>query len=229
VPLPAKADIYREHLADIPLPEELSTLYTSFRSALADDGIKTVDARPSILASKDKGAVFLQTDTHWTPLGAEVTAAAVGQAIGQEFATTQYHVADAAPVPRQGDLSKFIVSGPLALSLGLGPETVTPREAQAQGDAGGLDLFGDKAIPVALVGTSYSANEQWSFAESLKAALGTDVLNVAEEGLGPVAPMRKYLASDTLRDAPPKLVIWEFPIRYLENRKLWDAPASKAE
>jgi alginate O-acetyltransferase complex protein AlgJ len=230
VPLPAKADIYREHLADTPLPEELSTLYASFRSALADGGVKTVDTRPSILASKDKGAAFLQTDTHWTPLGAEVTAAAVGEAIGQQFATTQYRVADVAPVPRQGDLSKFIVSGPLALSLGLGPETVTPREAQAQGgEGGGLDLFGDSAIPVALVGTSYSANDQWSFGESLKAALGTDVLNVAEEGLGPVAPMRKYLASDTLRDAPPKLVIWEFPIRYLENRKLWDASASEAK
>ena len=52
------------------------------------------------------------------------------------------------------------------------------------------------------------------------------MLNVAEEGLGPVAPMRKYLASEVLRDTPPEVVIWEFPIRYLGNPRLWDAPAA---
>jgi len=229
VPLPAKADIYREHLTESLLPGELETLYANFRTALADKGVETVDTRPSILASKADGAVFLQTDTHWTPLGAEAAAKAVGQAIGHEFGTTQYNIADATPVPRQGDLSKFIVSGPLADSLGFSPETVVPREAHPVSDAGASDLFGDSTIPVALVGTSYSANQQWSFGESLKVALGSDVLNVAEEGQGPVVPMRKYLASDTLRDAPPKTVIWEFPIRYLENHKLWDAPASEAK
>ena len=41
--------------------------------------------------------------------------------------------------------------------------------------------------------------------------------------------MRAFLASDTLRDTPPETVIWEFPVRYLGNQKLWDvAPATEA-
>ena len=78
-----------------------------------------------------------------------------------------------------------------------------------------------------LTGTSYSANELWSFSESLKAALGADVLNMAEEGKGPIAPMRALLASDTLRDSPPETVIWEFPIRYLGQPELWNAPVAQ--
>ena len=228
VPLPAKADIYREHLADPVLPDELEALYGNFRKALGDRGIATVDTRPSLIEAKAAGGVFLQTDTHWTPLGAEAAAGAVAGEIGTSFSTTEYRLAEGQPVPRQGDLSKFIVTGGLSQPLGLGPETIVPRQAEPVGEAGLDDLFGTATIPVALVGTSYSANEQWSFIENLKAKLGTDIVNVAEEGLGPVAPMQKYLASATLKDAPPKLVIWEFPVRYLENPKLWDAPAAPA-
>lgn len=42
------------------------------------------------------------------------------------------------------------------------------------------------------------------------------------QGQGPVKPMDTYLASDGFRDAPPKVVIWEIPLRYLTDPKLWD-------
>jgi alginate O-acetyltransferase complex protein AlgJ len=65
-----------------------------------------------------------------------------------------------------------------------------------------------------LVGTSYSANDVWSFNSSLKLSLQQDVLNKAEEGKGFVIPMRNYLASLDSQALAPKLVIWEIPIRY---------------
>jgi alginate O-acetyltransferase complex protein AlgJ len=49
------------------------------------------------------------------------------------------------------------------------------------------------------------------------AAVGADVVNFAEEGHGPFAPMADYLDSDLAKNTPPKVVIWEFPVRYLTD------------
>ncbi len=194
---------------------------------LDNAGIRSVETRAPLLEAKGKGQLFLTTDTHWTPLGAEVVADAVGAALGKR--DTAYTIADTAPVERDGDLSKFIVTGGLAPLVGLGPETVVPREASAPPAASSADIFGPSSIPFVLTGTSYSANPQWSFGESLKVALGSDVLNLAEEGKGPVAPMRAFLDSPTLRDTPPEVVIWEFPVRYLGQTQLWKAGLAKEE
>src|SRR3546814_16573348 len=78
------------------------------------------------------------------------------------------------------------------------------------------DLFGDSATPrIALVGTSYSANPDWNFAGALKQQLGEDLTNDAHDGVGPFKPMDNYLAGPDFAQAPPHLVIWEIPERYL--------------
>lgn len=224
VPLPAKADLYREHLGDAAIPDDLAALYDDFLKVLDQEGIRYVDTRAPLLAAKSEGQLFLTTDTHWTPLGAGVAAAAVGEALGQETPGA-YSISAMPPAPREGDLSKFIVTGGLAPLVGLGPETVTPYEAVSSSDASATgDIFGPSSIPYVLTGTSYSANQLWSFTDSLKAALGADVLNMAEEGKGPIAPMRALLAGSTLTDNPPETVIWEFPVRYLGQPALWNAP-----
>jgi len=227
VPLPAKADIYSEHVSYAAIPPDLERLYEDFRTVLDRAGIKSVETRAPLLEAKAEGQLFLTTDTHWTPYGAGIVADAVGKSLGTR--DIPYTIAETAPVPRDGDLSKFIVTGGLAPLVGLGPETIVPREAIAPPEATPADIFGPSSIPYVLTGTSYSANPQWSFGESLKVSLGSDVLNLAEEGKGPVAPMRAFLESATLRDTPPEVVIWEFPVRYLGQTTLWDkAPAAEA-
>ena len=54
-----------------------------------------------------------------------------------------------------------------------------------------------------------------SQAGALRQHLQRDISNHAEDGQGPLIPMLKYLQSDELQNAPPQLVIWEFPERYL--------------
>ena len=77
---------------------------------------------------------------------------------------------------------------------------------------------GEEGVPVALAGTSYSANTLWSFESHLRNELQTDVLNVAEEGKGPFDPMSTYLEQLEVGDLNyPKLVLWEIPIRYLDD------------
>jgi alginate O-acetyltransferase complex protein AlgJ len=76
-------------------------------------------------------------------------------------------------------------------------------------------LFDTLEIPVALVGTSYSATGVWNFDGALRDALEGDVLKVAEQGHGPFVPMEKYLSSPSIDDPRPQVVIWEIPERYL--------------
>lgn len=83
----------------------------------------------------------------------------------------------------------------------------TTRPVDAEGDAGDA-LFADKQIPVALVGTSYSANPHWNFLGALQQALRSDVANYAEDGHGPLLPMLKYLQSDAFKNAAPQVVVW---------------------
>jgi alginate O-acetyltransferase complex protein AlgJ len=225
VPLPAKADVYREHLSDEVIPDDLSKLYGDFTALLDKVGVRYVDTRQPLLMAKAEGPLFLTTDTHWTPLGAAVAAGAVGETLGAAVPNA-YEVSAKAPVAREGDLSKFIVTGEFAPLVGLGPESVTPYQATST-DTSASDIFGPSSIPYVLTGTSYSANDMWSFTDSLKGALGADVLNMAEEGKGPIAPMRTLLSSDTLTDSPPETVIWEFPVRYLGQPKLWEAPVAQ--
>lgn len=226
VPLPAKADIYREHVSHAAIPDDLERLYGDFRTVLDGLGVKSVETRTPLLDAKAQGELFLHTDTHWTPLGAGVVADAVGSTLGQRDADA-YTLNEQAAADREGDLGKFIVTGGLAPLVGLGPETVVPRLAVGSDSAATGDIFGPSTIPFVLTGTSYSANPLWSFGESLKASLGADVLNLAEEGKGPVAPMRAFLDSDALRDSPPQVVIWEFPVRYLGQPSLWAADSNK--
>src|SRR3546814_15338462 len=50
---------------------------------------------------------------------------------------------------------------------------------------------------------------------SLKQQLGEDLTNDAHDGVGPFKPMDNYLAGPDFAQAPPQLVIWEIPERYL--------------
>ena len=231
VPLPGKADLYRDHMGASPAPGAMATLYQGFQDALRSRAIATVDTRTPLMEAMRTDQVFLRTDTHWTPKGAQVVAQSVAAAEESLPADQTFVVHDKENVLVQGDLTKFITDAAYAPLVGLAPENVILRRAESSSEAtaGALDLFGENSsIPAVLVGTSYSANENWGFVEDLKASLGVDVLNMAQEGLGPVAPMRKYLSGDTLKDSPPKLVIWEFPVRYLARADLWDAAKAPA-
>jgi alginate O-acetyltransferase complex protein AlgJ len=215
--VPSKADIYPEELGRYRWPAEPASRYDAIVETLTKANVPVVDLRPALQAAKSEAPVFLKTDTHWTPYGANAAAEAVAMSvatlpdIGEPAAFT---LKDGEAFTHSGDLMRYVRLGFLEGLIGPKPDEVVPHEAVG-GDAG--DLFGDAEIPIALVGTSYSADKRWGFEASLKAALSRDVVNVAEEGKGPFEPMAAFLAGETLRDAPPKVVVWELPERYLDD------------
>jgi len=215
--VPDKARVYAERLGR-PLPSYTRDRYEAFRRALRARGVRAPDLLAPLLKAKRASPVFLRTDTHWTPAGAEVAAAALARALADAdipgLFGTEYRTQTTGHEPYAGDLLSFLPLGALQDRLGPPPDHLETRETRAVADVGG-GLFGARTVPVTLVGTSYSANPAWNFAGALQAALGADVLNLASEGRGPLPPMRDYLRSAELKGTPPALVVWEIPERYL--------------
>lgn len=223
LPLPTKLEVEAARAPDAAAVWRSAAEYDRFTAEMDAHGLRYFDGRRSFAAQIDAPA-FFRTDTHWTPQTAENLAQSFAASGMVEPGADTFQRVDATPVSFQGDLVTFITSDGLAPFVGLGPEQAVPWVAEPAVDEGGaLDLFGGAdAVEVALVGTSYSANPNWSFVEALKVALGRDVLNLAAEGQGPVAPMLDFVREGVLAlDAPPKLVIWEFPVRYLADPALW--------
>lgn len=223
--VPAKARVYPEHLDRRRPPALHRELYADVETALSADGIASANLLAPLEIGKAHEPTFLRTDTHWTPFGASIAAEAIADSAraaklgaNAEFRT----VADGERTHR-GDLFNFLPLDPYFAFLLPPTEQIDALRTEPTGDGGG-GLLGDaSSAPVALVGTSYSAEAQWNFAGALKAALHADVMNYAKDGEGPFTPMLRYLESDDLRTAPPRLVVWEMPERYLLAHQSLDA------
>ncbi|HLD68826.1 MAG TPA: alginate O-acetyltransferase [Pseudomonas sp.] len=220
--LPAKARLYPEYFGEVTPAALHDDLYQRFQAHAQQAGLLAPDLLAPLQRAKQGGDVFLRTDTHWTPRGAEVVAQQLSTSIRRSApleAEPQAFVTEPiASEAYQGDLTRFLPLDPLFTELLPPPDQLQPRKTRPVEDDAASDddaLFGAAQVPVVLVGTSYSANPRWNFAGALRQALGSDLVNHAEDGHGPLLPMLKYLQSDELKAAPPQLVIWEFPERYL--------------
>lgn len=192
-----------------------ATRYDRALEAVERAGLPVVDLRPALLADD---ASFMRTDTHWSPSGARAVAYVVAAALPDALPPRTDFTTDLTGTkPFEGDLLAFINIGAWRAWVGPAPEAIATFATKAVNAVGG-DLFGDVTIPVVLIGTSYSARADFHFEGFLKHALGVDVLNLAEEGNGPFAPMESLLNSDTIESAAPQFVIWEIPERYLTTR-----------
>ncbi|MFW5742291.1 MAG: alginate O-acetyltransferase AlgX-related protein [Spirochaetota bacterium] len=217
--VPAKARIHEERLGRLRLPSYTRDRYESFRALLVERGIPAPDLACALATLDSEEEAYLRTDTHWTPTGARAAARALAGDVASVLDRTSAPRASYArrrgeTVAHEGDLLTFIPLGPFQERFGPRPDrlaTVT-TETVLEPELG---LFDEVEIPVTLVGTSYSAGEVWDFAGALRSEIGADLINVAVSGEGPFVPMRDYLASETIREITPRVVVWEIPERYL--------------
>jgi alginate O-acetyltransferase complex protein AlgJ len=209
VPIPAKARVYPEFLGRYLIPDYWKPVYSAFLASLEQKGVWAVDTLTALESAKKEGAVFIKTDTHWTPLGAQAVAKSI-QSVTKSLSLTRVQTTRLESIRKEysGDLAKFI---PLGRYGAIKTEFLEVPRVEISSSSSGL--LGDTPIEVALVGTSYSANTNFGFDDELKSVLGLDVLNLALEGKGAVIPMQMFLK--TLPQPLPKLVIWELPERFL--------------
>lgn len=221
--VPAKARIYSEKLAETEPQAVMETLYPRLLKTLSAAEVPVPDLAPKMeQAQRDGQTVYLRTDTHWTPSGADLFARHAADFIRDRFPTLPWGeqtfvTTVAEPITHRGDLLTYIPVAPAFEGIGPEPDRFRPRttEVSEEPNDGASSLFGETSADTVLVGTSYSANRLWNFPGALKQYLGLDLINVAEEGKGPIEPMTDYLQSPDFQKHPPQLVIWEFPERYL--------------
>ncbi|WP_168770504.1 alginate O-acetyltransferase AlgX-related protein [Flavimaricola marinus] len=215
--VPDKARIYEDMLPHARL-YEIELRYGRLKTLLADYGFPVIDLEVALRDGRTSAETFMRTDTHWSPAGAEVAAKAIAAELSDMHGdTAAFETTTLQAVLFEGDLARFLETGPFATWIGPQPEAIAVPETTS---TGGADLlFGDPTIPIALVGTSFSAREDFNFAGFLSQHTGLDVINLATIGEGPFAPMRSYLASETLKSSPPSIVIWELPERYISVRE----------
>ncbi|WP_180956050.1 alginate O-acetyltransferase AlgX-related protein [Monaibacterium marinum] len=207
--LPDKARIMREQVM-APRPPRVEARYDTLLAGLAEREVQVIDLRPVLSAVPQ---AYLRTDTHWTPEGARAVAGAIAR---PDVQVTAFATSKSTPVLHEGDLLAFVPTAPFP---GPGAEALNTYDTIQRDSGLGADLFGDISIPGVLIGTSYSADSRWHFEGFLKDALEMDILNLAEEGAGPFAPIQAYLESEIYRDTPPEVVIWDIPERYTTLRQ----------
>ena len=84
--LPAKARLYPEYLAEQQPVLQQQALYAQARQRMQALGLPGPDLLAALQAAKGREAVFLRTDTHWTPHGAAVVAQAVAEHLRRSLA-----------------------------------------------------------------------------------------------------------------------------------------------
>ncbi|MEM6385674.1 MAG: hypothetical protein AAF718_05495 [Pseudomonadota bacterium] len=207
--VPDKARMQASHLAR-GRSSSFETRYDHALRVIAEAGFPVIDLRTAL----EFDTSYMRTDTHWSPEGARAAAEAIAkQLVAYEFprATVETRLTGAREL--EGDLLSFVATGALRPYIGPALDTIPVYETQV-GNTGGL--LGDVPVPVALVGTSFSAKPAFHFEGFLKQALQADVLNASQIGQGPFAPMNKFLSDIEHFASPPSLVIWEIPERYLK-------------
>lgn len=179
-------------------------------------GLRTVDLRPSLSSAGS----YMTTDTHWSPQGAQAVAMELANLFANEIETTsEFTTQNSGSRNFDGDLLAFVDTGRWRKMVGPQQERIDTFKTRsvASGSDDGMGLFGDPVVPVTLVGTSFSAREDFHFTGFLKSSLKADVVSYAMEGRGPFVPMDRFLESGDLQAATPQFVIWEIPERYLST------------
>lgn len=194
--------------------------YTQVLRGLEEHGVVAVDALAAMRDHPDESELFLSFDTHWTVAGSSVVAEKTYQVLAARAPIDPDRREEFSLIPQDevfhtGDLTVFLPLGPFSSLAGVTPERVTPVRA---GETTPGDLFTLPDIPVVLIGTSFSAGQLWSFPELLKYHLQADLVNLAEEGRGPFAPMEEFLSEGPPEGVEPQIVVWEIPERYMTGQ-----------
>ncbi|MDR0634809.1 MAG: hypothetical protein LBF91_07515 [Azoarcus sp.] len=221
--LPTRALVHRDKLAPavragFDFDFDLALMnYKALLARFARIGFHVPDL--SLLADEhEEQPFYFRADTHWTPYGARRTARVVADAVRRLPAF--------AGIARREFVSRM--HGRMVLGS---PGVLRDAAEQLCGDSrareytdrfvsrpkeirDGGDLSGSGGTPqIVLVGTGHSG-PAYNFAGFLQEYLGADILNAAMPDGGLDGAMVEYLGSAEFRDAPPKILIWEFSQLY---------------
>lgn len=187
--------------------------YREYLTLLRSRGVHAADLLAPMQSAAAGGDQYYRTDTHWNQAGARTAARAVAaqvRALAPELPAATFRTTAAPAAPRPGDLLRLM--GLHVVPDALRPPADTEATETTVGDAGGGGLLG-AAPQVVLAGSSYGL--RGNFEGALQTALGSAVTNVSREGADFSGSLRAYLRDPAFTDAPPRVLVWEIPERFL--------------
>lgn len=211
--LPSRKRLMRQFLPPgSPFTPEIERRYSVPMAEARRAGalVPDLDARfREVLTREPTRQLFFKTDTHWTPVGAEVAAVEVARVMREQLRLPASQrpgtrLGDLRPMTLStGDLVSFIPAGQRAQ---FGAETSLIRQVlPAEGAAA---LIEDDVSDVALVGSSYLA-PRFGFQPVLSNQLGRPVsLFWRTNNMGPFAILLEYLRSESFRQQRPQAIVW---------------------
>ena len=206
--IPAKARVEEARLGRYSYPVYNHDIYAQTLSAIRELGISASDLHEKLSNTEN---AFLKTDTHWSPIGARAVSDVLSETVFLQAPPVTITLKKVEAEDLEGDLKRYVPAGSLLDQEDLAQE----KAVYVDSTHDEASLFGEITFPVALVGTSYSADTRWNFEAYLRAGLQANILNASDKGHGPFKVMRDYLVSDTYTNSKPEVVIWEIPERYL--------------
>lgn len=228
MPVPCKAAIYPERLG-VAAAGRVDAAARQFYAALAAEGVAVLDLADGFLAAKAEdaaaGPVYCRTDTHWSPRGCELAAAAAAGRIKALAGAAAWLPGDAGGFTAARE--ERAVAGDLA--AGGDPEVLPARVVTAAG--GGPNE--ERASPVLLLGDShvlvYQAGgelhgTQAGLADQLAFELGlpVDVIGVRGSGATPARiNLLRRAKPDPAYLAGKKVVVWCFAAREFTESSGW--------
>lgn len=211
--IPSKNRVYRPFTNSTYNPPDFANRYSYLLGELrrANTIAPDIDSMfRRVIAERPGESLYFRADTHWTPRGAEVTAAMLARAMREVSPPLPRHpkggTALAPPVVQThavGDLQRLL---PPERRAGMQPEEYRIR-LPVQGNAGSLLDEGGPA-DVALVGPSF-LEPRYSYADVVSNQIERPVmLSWRPNTHGPYNILLDYLRSTEFRLQRPKVLVW---------------------
>jgi hypothetical protein len=198
--------------------------YKNFTRSIESHGVKVISLEPlfKTYENADPYIYNFKRDIHWKPTGSLIVA--------------QVLSAELKKFPSYGTLSKVktvsrkreevgragtIMEEIQKLCVGnIEAEVYNPYEAERVLDKSADALFGDASstVPIALIGTSFSAVDEFNFLPFLEENSGLEVASFSIPGGGMFTSLISYLSSPFFQSNLPPLIIWETQSVYNFNK-----------
>ena len=212
------------------IPIAQPALTRQMRDLEEEMGVQLLQRLPRGVRQRATEPLFLRNDTHWSPRGAELAAQTLAKQFPELQGETPYLTQAVSEKEVTGDLLNYLKFDPRLAPSYFEPVSIQLYETLQQSRNDLADsLFGEEAVSLALVGTSYTRIDDWNFVGFLKEALQRDLVSVALEARGPFQSMNEFLAGPAAKSAELQTVIWEFPLRTLLAQRQIPSPLATPE
>lgn len=223
-PVPPRAAVERKFLDENNpeqaafSPEKAEKNYLNVTRSLARAGVmipNLLETEPAPMDMPSDKPFFFRRDRHWTPYGSRAVAAKIGETIK----SSKFYEGITPSKYETKIISESGWKPNMALEIQrLCAETIPPEPyerfetQQIVGDDANA-LFGDESggNPAVLVGSSFSAVQEYNFDGFLMEATGVEVANHAISAGSQFNAITSYVSAPAFETAKPPFIIWEMP------------------